>query len=140
MRFENPICGAAYYRAAVGTHFVEPRPSRDVPKSFHAAHPREESGPYFVLKKWLAVVPEMVTGRLFGRGIASQDVRTLVVKIDPRGVDDHAVVIEIGGPVVYHADLPPHRFAVLLEPKQLQRLRRPGHDADVQPVVAQRQR
>src|SRR5215472_14727075 len=107
MRFVNPISGAAYYRAAVGTHFVEPRPSGDVAKSFHAAHPRKQPGPDFVLKKWFAVIPEMVTGRLFGRRIAGQDVRTLVVEIDPRGIDDHAVVIEIGGPVVHHADLPP---------------------------------
>src|SRR5215472_19105339 len=110
MRFVNPISGAAYYRAAVGTHFVEPRPSGDVAKAFHAAHPRKQPGPDFVLKKWLPVVSEMVTGRLFGRRITGQDVRTLVVEIDSRGIDNHAVAIQIADPVVHHADLSAHRF------------------------------
>src|SRR5208337_3920900 len=103
------------YRAAVGTDLVEPRPSGNVAQTLHRGHPREHARPDLVQEKRLAVVVEMITGRLVGRRVAGEDVRAFVVKVHAGGIDDHAVVGEIELAIVDDADLAANRLGPVAE-------------------------
>src|SRR5260370_7599929 len=48
--------------------------------------------------------------------------RSLVMEIDPRSIDDHAVSGEVGHAIVGETNLPAYRFAVVPKPEELERV------------------
>src|SRR5260370_31398382 len=56
--------------------------------------------------------------------------RSLVMEINPRSIDDHAVRGEVGHAIVGETNLPAYRFAVVPKPEELERVVRPCSRGD----------